>query len=55
MVTAGGGETISAGNNKLFTGTTTMTTKTVRTQANTADVTYTITGNNWQAASLTVW
>ena len=52
MVTAGGGETISAGNNKLFTGTTTMTTKTVRTQANTADASYTITGNNWQAASL---
>jgi hypothetical protein len=52
MVTAGGGDTISAGNNKLFTGTTTMTTKTVRTQANTADVSYTITGNNWQASAL---
>ena len=52
MVTAGGGDTISAGNNKLFTGTTTMTTKTVRNQANTADASYTITGNNWQAAAL---
>jgi hypothetical protein len=52
MITAGGGETISAGNNKLFVGTTTMTTKPVRTQANTADLSYTITGNNWQAASL---
>jgi hypothetical protein len=52
MVTAGGGDTISAGNNKLFVGTTTMTTKTVRNQANTADASYTITGNNWQAASL---
>jgi hypothetical protein len=43
---------ISAGNNKLFTGTTTMTTKAVRNQANTADASYTITGNNWQASSL---
>jgi hypothetical protein len=52
MIDGGGNQTISAGNNKLFTGTTTMTTKTVRTQANTADVSYTITGNNWQAAAL---
>jgi hypothetical protein len=52
MTEAGGNQFISAGNNKLFTGTTTMTTKTVRTQANTADVSYTITGNNWQAAAL---
>jgi hypothetical protein len=52
MIDVGGNQTISAGNNKLFTGTTTMTTKTVRTQANTADVSYTITGNNWQAAAL---
>jgi len=52
MITAGGGETISAGNNKLFVGTTTMTTKAVRNQANTANASYTITGNNWQAASL---
>ncbi len=29
MIDAGGNQTISAGNNKLFTGTTTMTTKTV--------------------------
>ncbi|CAB4166361.1 hypothetical protein UFOVP837_21 [uncultured Caudovirales phage] len=52
MIDVGGNQTISAGNNKLFTGTTTMTTKTVRTQANTADVSYTITGNNWQATAL---
>jgi hypothetical protein len=52
MIDVGGNQTISAGNNKLFTGTTTMTNKTVRTQANTADVSYTITGNNWQAAAL---
>jgi hypothetical protein len=52
MVTAGGGDTISAGNNKLFVGTTTMTTKTVRNADNSGNATYTITGNNWQAASL---
>ena len=52
MTDVGGNQLISAGNNKLFTGTTTMTTKTVRTQANTADVSYTITANNWQAAAL---
>jgi hypothetical protein len=52
MTEAGGNQFISAGNNKLFTGTTTMTTKTVRTQANTADVSYTITASNWQAAAL---
>ena len=52
MTDAGGNQLISAGNNKLFTGTTTMTTKTVRTQANTADVSYTITASNWQAAAL---
>jgi len=43
---------ISAGNNKLFTGTTTMTTAAVRNAANNANLTYTITGNNWQAAAL---
>ena len=39
---------ISAGNNKLFTGETTMTEKTVRNSTNTGDLTYTITANNWQ-------
>jgi hypothetical protein len=39
---------ISAGNNKLFTGETTLTEKPVRNKANTADLTYTITANNWQ-------
>ena len=43
---------LSAGNNKLFVGTTTMTTKTVRNADNSGDATYTISGNNWQAASL---
>lgn len=48
----GSSEFISAGNNKLFTGTTTMTTKAVRNQANTANLTYTITDNNWQGSAL---
>lgn len=48
----GSGQFLSAGNNKLFVGTTTMTTKTVRNQANSGDASYTITDNNWQAASL---
>ena len=48
----GSTQVISAGNNKLFTGTTTMTTKAVRNQANSADLAYTITGNNWQAAAM---
>jgi len=48
----GSSQFISAGNNKLFTGTTTMTTRAVRNQANSADLTYTITGNNWQGAAL---
>lgn len=52
VVIAGGNALISGGNNKLFTGTTTMTTAAVRNQANTADLTYTITGNNWQGAAL---
>jgi hypothetical protein len=43
---------ISGGNNKLFSGTTTMTTKAVRNSTNTADLSYTITGNNWQGAAL---
>jgi|688.fasta_scaffold55520_8 hypothetical protein len=48
----GSSQFLSAGNNRLFTGTTTMTTKTVRNQANSADLTYTITSNNWQGAAL---
>jgi hypothetical protein len=43
---------LSAGTNKLFTGTTTMTTATIRNADNSGDATYTITGNNWQGASL---
>ena len=39
---------IACGNNKLFTGETTMTEKTVRNSTNSGDLTYTITANNWQ-------
>jgi hypothetical protein len=52
VVTGGGTEVLSAGNNKLFVGTTTMTTKTVRNTTNSGDATYTITANNWQGAAL---
>jgi hypothetical protein len=52
VVTGGGTDVLSAGNNKLFVGTTTMTTKTVRNTTNSGDATYTITANNWQGAAL---
>ena len=39
---------IACGNNKLFTGETTMTEKTVRNSTNSGDVSYTISDNNWQ-------
>ena len=47
-----GNKLISGGNNKLFVGTTTLVTKTVRNTDNSGDVSYTISGNDWQAASL---
>jgi len=52
VVTGGGTDVLSAGNNRLFVGTTTMTTKTVRNATNSGDATYTITANNWQGAAL---
>jgi hypothetical protein len=52
VVDPAGNHLISAGNNKLFTGTTTLTEKKVRNAANNADKTYTITANYWQGASL---
>jgi hypothetical protein len=39
---------ISAGNDAIYTGETTLTTMPVRNSNNTADLTYTITANNWQ-------
>jgi hypothetical protein len=52
VVDPAGNHLISCGNNKLFTGTTTLTQKAVRNAANNADKTYTITANHWQGASL---
>jgi hypothetical protein len=52
VVDGGNNQVISAGNNKLFVGTTTMTTKTVRNADNSGNATYTITANNWQGAAL---
>lgn len=52
VVDGGSNQVLSAGNNKLFVGTTTMTTKTVRNTDNSGNATYSITGNNWQGAAL---
>jgi hypothetical protein len=52
VVDGGSNQVISAGNNKLFVGTTTMTTKTVRNTNNNGNATYTITANDWQGAAL---
>lgn len=52
MTDASGNQFISTGNNKLFTGTTTLTRRMVRNQANTADLSYTISSDNWQAAAI---
>jgi len=46
LVDGGSNQVISAGNNQLFVGTTTMTTKTVRNTTNSGNATYTITANN---------
>lgn len=47
-----GNKLISGGNNKLFVGTSTLVAKTVRNSDNSGNATYTISGNDWQAASL---
>lgn len=52
MVDGGNNQLISAGNNKLFVGTTTLTAKTIRNVDNSGDVSYTISGNNWQGAAM---
>jgi len=43
---------LSAGNNKLFSGTTTLVEEDVNEADNSGPAAYTITGNNWQAAAL---
>jgi hypothetical protein len=52
VVDGGDNTIISAGNNKLFTGRTTLTQRLVRNAANSANLTYTITANNWQMAAM---
>lgn len=52
LVKEDGNVIISAGNNKIFTGSTTLTTAAVRNATNTANLTYTITDNHWQIASI---
>jgi hypothetical protein len=47
-----GNKLLSGGNNKLFVGTTTLVAKTIRNTDNSGNVSYTISGNDWQAASL---
>jgi hypothetical protein len=52
-VVDGGSNTIlSAGNNKLFTGRTTLTQQLVRNADNSGNATYTITANNWQMVAM---
>lgn len=52
LVKEDGNVVISAGNNYIFTGTTTLTTATIRNTTNTANLSYTITDNHWQIASI---
>jgi hypothetical protein len=51
LVKEDGNVVISAGNNKLFTGTSTLTQAAVRNTTNTTDLTYTITDDHWDIAS----
>ena len=52
VVDGGSNTIISAGNNKLFTGRTTLTQSLVRNADNSGNATYTITANNWQMAAM---
>jgi hypothetical protein len=52
VVDGGANTLISAGNNKLFVGRTSLTTKTVRNADNSGDATYTISDNNWQMVAM---
>jgi len=52
VVDGGSNTIISAGNNKLFTGRTTLTQRLVRNADNSGNATYTITGNNWQMVAM---
>ena len=50
VVKEDGNVVLSAGNNKLFSGTSTLTTLAVRNATNTADLSYSITDNHWSIA-----
>jgi hypothetical protein len=52
VVDGGSNTIISAGNNKLFTGRSTLTQRLVRNADNSGNATYTITANNWQMAAM---
>jgi hypothetical protein len=52
LVDGGSNQLVSAGNNKLFVGTSTLVKKNVRNADNSGDATYTISANNWQGASI---
>lgn len=52
LVKEDGNVILSGGNNKLFSGRASLTTLPVRNQFNTADLSYSITANHWQAAAL---
>lgn len=52
LVKEDGNVILSGGNNKLFSGRASLTTLPVRNQFNTADFSYSITANHWQAAAL---
>jgi hypothetical protein len=47
-----GNDVLSAANNKLYVGTTTLTELAVRNSDNTANLTYTITDDNWQISGM---
>lgn len=52
VIKSDGNVVISGANNKIYTGTATLTQAAVRNAANSADLSYTITDDNWQVVSM---
>lgn len=52
LVKSDGSVVISAANNKLYTGTSTLTEAVIRDAANAANLTYTISADNWQISAM---
>jgi hypothetical protein len=52
LVKSDGNVVFSGANNKIYTGTTTLTEAVVRNAANSADLSYTITADNWQMVAM---